>query len=280
MHKRVYNRRMSIISNPKNMFLKNHFVFIGDDLLLKKGAHQFPLTVDDLPDEKILQRCLDSHVVADWYAETELDYSAMMLERDCPVPAGTEAIPLRQFFWDARESDGLVGLSCRAHGFLRLRSEYRFCPTCGKALVDDGKFAARKCTGCGKLIFPRIEPAVIVLVSKGEKILLAVNKNYKTKRYSCIAGFVEHGETVEECVRREVLEETGLCVKNICYRGSQPWPFPDQLMLAFTAEWESGEIKIQEEELLSAQWYDRNNLPDNISPKGSAAYNLIFGCFK
>ena len=94
--------------------------------------------------------------------------------------------------------------------------------------------------------------------------------------YSCLAGFIEAGETAEHAVRREIMEETNLSVKNIRYAGTQAWPFPDQLMLAFTAEYESGDLKIQEEEIAHADWFDRDALPKVPAP-GSVAHNLIFG---
>ncbi len=100
-----------------------------------------------------------------------------------------------------------------------------------------------------------------------------------TGHYSCIAGFVEQGENLEQAVHREVYEETGLKIKNLRYAGSQAWPFPDQLMLAYYADWESGQIKIQEEELESAEWFSYEKLPSPLSPPGSAAYNLIFNQF-
>ena len=115
-------------------------------------------------------------------------------------------------------------------------------------------------------------------MSKADEILLAQHKNRGDGMYSCIAGFVEMGETIENAVKREVLEETGITVKNIRYVGSQAWPFPDQLMLAFRAEYESGEITIQEDELSDAQWFKRQTLPKVPGP-GSVAHNLINGEF-
>ena len=109
-------------------------------------------------------------------------------------------------------------------------------------------------------------------------MLLVKNKNRKYDTYACVSGFVELGETLEQAVKREVLEETGICIKNIRYTGSQSWPFPDQLMLAFLADYESGEIKIQESELDDAKWFSRDNLPE-IPKRGSVAHNLIMGFF-
>ncbi len=242
------------------------------------------VTKDNLPDSGILDRILKAQAASDWYTETQMDYTAVMLEKESPLPPACTAIPLRDFFWRTKSPEeqqsakpSLLGsLAARAHGFLCLREKYRFCPVCSGKLTDDTVLTARKCTKCGELLFPRIEPAVIVLVSRGEEVLLVKNKSGARDFYSCVAGFVEHGESVEQCVSREVMEETGISIKNIRYAGSQAWPFPDQLMLAFYAEYESGEIRIQEEELSHAAWFKRNDLPKIPNP-GSVAYNLIHG---
>ncbi|MDE5561699.1 MAG: NAD(+) diphosphatase, partial [Bacteroidaceae bacterium] len=134
--------------------------------------------------------------------------------------------------------------------------------------------ASLTCTNCGNTLFPRIEPCIIVLVSRGDDILLARHRQRNSQYFSCLAGFMEAGESAEQAVRREIMEETGISVRNIRYYGSQSWPFPSQLMLAFTAEYESGEIHVQESELYCAEWYPRNQCPAT-PPEGSLAYRLI-----
>lgn len=278
---------MAIISNSNNLFCEHHFVFIQDSIVLLKQQSEAPLTKADLPSEETLHKCLATQTASDWFAEPDLNYSAMMLEKDAPVPAGCRSIPLRQFFWDAsthsplEEQGGsnLVSLASRAHSFLRQREQHRFCPTCGGKLTDDHEQTAKKCSICGRLLFPRIEPAVIVLVEKGPEVLLAKNKNRHSDVYSCIAGFVEQGETVEHAVIREVKEETGLDVGDIQYKGSQSWPFPDQLMLAFTAQYKGGALKMQESELDDLKWFKKDCIPQPQSKPGSAAYNLIHDLF-
>ena len=155
---------------------------------------------------------------------------------------------------------------------------YRFCPTCGTKLEDDKTETALFCPTCKIKFFPRIEPATITLISRGDEILLARGKRGTYRKFACISGFVEQGETLEECVAREVKEETNLDVKNIKYVGSRAWPFPDQLMLEFTADYAGGELKIQEDELEEAKWFRRDQLPplDQLPAPGSSAYNLIF----
>ena len=273
----MYTICMPLVSNPTNFFCETHFVFQGNDILVGQGE------VHALPEEKTLRRLLSSNVASDWFAEPEHNYSAMMLEDDAPLPAGHSLIPLRQYFWECKNKE-ITFKAARAHSLLKLRQSYRFCPTCGQVLTDDTEQTAKKCLACGTLLFPRIEPCIIVLVSRHdrgcEEILLARSKtvHHSGKVYSCIAGFMEQGESAEHCVMREVKEETNLTIKNIRYVGSQSWPFPDQLMLAFTAEYESGQIKIQESELEEASWFKRDSLPPIPNP-GSVAYNLITGRF-
>ena len=277
---------MSFISNQNNFIYENHFIFLDNSILIEGNEHQKTITIGDLPTEKTMRKFLENQFAADWYSEPDFRYSAMMLDNDCPVPSNCSLIPLRQFFWDTKsdsQKNGgspteLSSLAARAHGLLLWRKKMRYCPICGSGLHDDPLFTARKCIGCGQQYFPRIEPAIIVLVSKGDEILLARHVQRNSDVFSCIAGFVELGETLEQCVAREVREETALEIKNIKYAGSQSWPFPDQLMLAFTAEYAGGEIKVQEEEISEAKWFKRDTLP-NTPKAGSVAYNLINGFF-
>jgi NAD+ diphosphatase len=136
------------------------------------------------------------------------------------------------------------------------------------------KEIAQECGSCGHLAFPRISPAIIVAVLRENKILLAKNKNSTYNFHSVLAGFVEPGETFEQCVTREVFEEVGLHVENIRYFGSQPWPFPDTLMVGFIADYKSGDIKVDGVEIQFADWFDKNNLP-NIPPTQSISRKLI-----
>lgn len=273
---------MSIISNPKENFCKFHFVFMGNQILLCNKSNDDPFDIKNLPTADDLNKFLENQIVSDWFSETQLDYTAFFLEKDVSLPKEFFLLSLRQFMWDSKtlsEKENFVpskisSLACRAHSLLELRATYRFCPSCGGKLLDDKFLTAKKCAICGKQLFPRLEPAIIVLVSKGDEILLVKNKAHTKGVYSCVAGFVEAGESAEECVAREVMEETGIQIQNIEYLGSQSWPFPDQLMLAFKAEYLGGKIKIQEDELEDAAWFNRNSLPP-LPNKGSVAYNLI-----
>lgn len=247
--------------------MKYNFIFRENSILLKNG---------NLPDNEIMRKCLELNVASDWLEEKQLGYAALLLEDDSPNPAGYEDIKLREYFAQADEYHS--ALAARAKGILNFKSNKRFCAKCGGILKDDANFTARTCIKCGRQYFPQLEPAVIVLVSKGDEILLAKHKNRNSNVYSTLAGFIEMGETAEHAVAREIKEESGISIKNIKYVGSQAWPFPDQLMLAFTAEYESGEIKIQEDELLDAKFFKRTSLPAVPGP-GTVAHNLIFGKF-
>lgn len=138
----------------------------------------------------------------------------------------------------------------------------RFCGVCGTPAYLDEREWGMRCPSCGEIAFPVIAPAVIVAVEKEGKLLLGSNANFPKGRFSVLAGFVEPGETLEDTVAREIYEETRICVKNIRYFGSQPWPFPRSLMVGFTAEWESGEIEADNVEVLEARWFSPGELPD------------------
>jgi NAD+ diphosphatase len=157
----------------------------------------------------------------------------------------------------------------------------RFCGACGSPVVDQQNERAKLCPSCKTLFYPRIAPAVIVAVLDGKKILLAHNKRFAAPVYSLIAGFIEIGETAEQCVEREIMEETGLKVKNIRYFSSQPWPFPDSLMLGFTAEYAGGEVRADGDELLDAGWFCPPGMPvlpasDSIARKIINWYQEVY----
>ena len=133
---------------------------------------------------------------------------------------------------------------------------------------------AKECKTCGRLEFPRVSPAVIVLVEREDTLLLARSPGFPGRFFSVLAGFVNPGESLEEAIHREVLEETGITVKDIAYFGSQPWPFPDSLMIGFTARYVSGEIRIDGDEIVEAGWFTPSHLPQ-IPGKMSIARQLI-----
>lgn len=168
------------------------------------------------------------------------------------------------WFWITGRAFHLLGWSKRT----------RFCSVCGSRMSAATEERAKHCTGCSSRVYPRISPAVIVAITRDDKILLARSSRFTSSMQSVIAGFVEPGETLEDCVRREVKEEVGIEVKNIRYFSSQPWPFPDSLMISFIAEYSSGTLTIDNNEILEAGWYGTQELPE-IPSKASVARKLI-----
>ena len=173
-----------------------------------------------------------------------------------------------------RISDHSFATYGRALQLINWQKNNKFCGRCGgrTELGDSGR--ALKCTPCNFLNYPRISPCIIVLITKGDQILLAAAKGRQKLFYSNVAGFIEPGETAEQAIAREAMEEVGIKVKNIEYFGSQPWAFPDQLMLAYTAEHDEGEITINQDELDDAQWFTVKNLPP-VPPNFSISGRLI-----
>lgn len=149
----------------------------------------------------------------------------------------------------------------------------QYCPACGVHTFQTGPIS-KKCPQCQQEIYPRISPAIIVLIKKEDSILLVHARNFRGTFKGLVAGFLEPGETLEECVKREVYEETHLHIKNIKYFSSQPWPYPSGIMVGYTAEYESGTIRLQNEELNTGAFYDRNHLPE-LPQKLSIARRLI-----
>lgn len=167
-------------------------------------------------------------------------------------------------------------LAGRAVQLVEWQRNHRFCGRCGTATVDAPGERARACPDCGLLAYPRLAPAVIMLVERDDgRALLARNANFPSGMFSCLAGFVEPGETLEHAVRREVMEEVGLAIGDVEFRGSQPWPFPHQVMIGFGAQYLSGEIAIDGKEIVEAQWFTRDDTPNFPTGGMSIAGRLI-----
>lgn len=171
-------------------------------------------------------------------------------------------------------SDQLFMIAGRALQLCQWHVDHRFCGRCGSATSSDQEDSALVCVSCQLRFYPRISPCMIVAVVRDDKILLAHHRRSNRLVYSTLAGFVEAGETVEDCVVREVYEEVGIRISQPRYLLSEPWPFPSQLMLGFIAEYQSGEIVLDEKEILDAQWFRYDALPETPS-NASVAGQLI-----
>lgn len=175
-------------------------------------------------------------------------------------PSLYKRLNLRAFF--LRADDTAREMAGYARQILDLHLNSRFCGRCGTPTRTVSGEHARKCPACGHTAYPRISPAMITAVTKDDKILLARGINFPNKKmFSVLAGFVSPSETLEDCVRREVFEETRIRVDRVRYVRSQPWPFPDSLMIGFTARYQSGEIRIDPEEIAEAAWFAYDDLP-------------------
>jgi NAD+ diphosphatase len=163
----------------------------------------------------------------------------------------------------------------RAVQLIEWERTHRFCGRCGTPTEPARGERAKRCPACGLLAFPRLAPAIITLVERDDgRALLARGRAFVIPMYSCLAGFVEPGETLEQAVHREVKEEVGVELADVRYWASQPWPFPHSLMIGFNARWAGGEIEIDEREIVDAQWYAPDDLPP-IPPGLSIARRLI-----
>jgi NAD+ diphosphatase len=198
-------------------------------------------------------------------------YTAELDEAD-PTPEGWAALGLRELFGHFEET--LAALSGRAYQIMDWDRNHLFCSRCGTPTEQRLDERARACPNCGRVAYPPISPAIMVLVTRGRELLLARKAEWAAGRYSAIAGFVEPGEMLEQTVVRETREEVGVEITNIRYFGSQPWPFPHSLMIAFTAEYAGGEVRPDGVEIHEARFFDVDELP-KLPPGISISRRLI-----
>jgi len=207
------------------------------------------------------------------HLDNRLCYAAEVAEGTIP-PAGMAFEGLRQVY--GRLDEALFWIAARAVQIIDWDRTHQFCGRCGVPLKTQTDERAKACPQCGLLHFPRLAPAIIVLVERGDQLLLARSRHFMPGMYSVLAGFVEPGESLEEAVVREVKEEVGIEIKDIKYFGSQPWPFPHSLMIGFTAAYAGGEISLDDKEIEDAGWFTVEKLP-RIPGKISIARKLIDG---
>lgn len=191
---------------------------------------------------------------------------------EAAAPQGWSWQGLRALF--GALNDAQFALAGRALQIVDWDRTHQFCGACGQATVARTSERSRECTGCGLAVYPRLAPAVMGLVRRGRELLLARSPRFPKGMYSALAGFVEPGETLEQCLEREVDEETGIRVRQVRYFASQPWPFPHSLMIAFFADYQSGEIRVDGLEVVDAGWFDVESLP-RLPARISIARRLI-----
>ncbi|MCQ1535324.1 NAD(+) diphosphatase [Methanosarcina sp. KYL-1] len=231
------------------------FAFRGREILLK--VHKNPGAVPKMLDFGEL----GVPAVREQYLGTleGVHCYSVELSGDTPAPEGMEFLDLRRAYSEI--SEGCFELVNKAVQIMEWDRTNQFCSRCGAKTLQKPGERGKECPNCRELFYPRISPAVIVLIRKGHEVLLARSPNFPPGMYSLIAGFVEPGESAEAAVAREVWEEVGLRVKNITYFGTQAWPFPNSLMIGFTAEYDSEEIRPDGFEIEDAKWFSVEELP-------------------
>lgn len=197
---------------------------------------------------------------------------AAEIDEQHPLPEGWAKLGLRDMF--AMVDGTTAALSGRALQLLDWERNHQFCSRCGTPTRARSDERARACPACRFTTYPLVSPAVMVLVTRGRELLLARKSEWAPGRYSAIAGFVEPGEMLEDTVARETMEEVGVKVGELRYFGSQPWPFPHSLMVAFTAEYAGGEVRPDGVEIEEASWFDAEALP-NLPASVSISRRLI-----
>lgn len=244
------------------------FIFQGDCLLLiKDSTLQLPtkLSVDALK-----FTFLREHQIGKF--NDVICYCAE-ISRELQLPPTIESIPLRKAF-EVLGMDWYVA-AAKAYSIIHWDKNHLFCGACGNPTIHRVGSFERVCSACNLTLYPRISPSMIVLIEKGNEILMARSPHFPPGVYGLVAGFVEMGESIEDAVHREVKEEVGIKVKNLRYFGSQSWPFPDSLMIGFFADYASGEIEIDGDEIEAAGWYAYDSLPGRPSSKLSIAGRML-----
>ena len=258
------------------------FVFAGDKLLVELGPPERPSDDPRFRARPAFARLplRKNHNV--WGSDATrtlylgrlggVDCWAAELPADAAAPAGLAWEGLRPLF--SVLDDDHFALAGRALQLLQWDRDHQFCGRCGTPTQAKRDERVRVCPACKLSAYPRVAPAVMALVHRGNQLLLARSPHFPAGMFSALAGFVEPGESLEQCLAREVAEEVGVRIGSSRYFASQPWPFPHSLMIAFVCEWQSGEIRPQAGEIEEANWFDLLHLP-KLPSKISIARRLI-----
>ncbi|MBF0278074.1 MAG: NAD(+) diphosphatase [SAR324 cluster bacterium] len=231
------------------------FVFCHQMILTRKGETTWrPL------DYEVWQQWQLQPVSQHYFGKLfDLPCLAVEFDPECNIPQGYEFIKMWKLL--GQIDNARFAVAGRAQQIIEWNRTHQYCGKCGQKTSMHSEECSRVCDPCSLRFYPRLSPAIIVLVSREEELLLARGPRTPENFYSTLAGFVEAGESAEECVHREVKEEVGICIKKLNYFNSQAWPFPNSLMLGFHAEYESGELVLQKDEIIDAQWFHYSNLP-------------------
>lgn len=243
------------------------FVFRGHELLIRAADLGVPDAAACAAIGVDVAQALPVGLLGDAYC------AAVSVATDAAPPHGYAFTGLRRLFGALDE--GLLAVAGRAYQLAEWARTHRYCGACGTPMQRVAGERCFKCPACGHVGYPRIAPAMMVLVKRGDSILLARHARLPTSRYTALAGFVEPGESIEEAIHREVFEEVGLHVTDLRYFASQSWPFPHSLMIAFTAEYAGGELKLDREEIVDARWFGPDDPMPEIPPPVSIASALI-----
>lgn len=223
------------------------FVFRAGELLVRDADYALPSAEERAQLNINDARLLAVGLIGDRYCCTA------WVEENVPAPAGFSFRNMRALFGVVGEQ--VISIAGRAAQIAEWARTHQYCGVCAAAMDRVESERCFQCPTCGMAAYPRISPAMMVLIRKGDAILLARNSASPGNRFSALAGFLEAGESVEDAVHREVFEEVGLTVNNLKYFGSQSWPFPHSLMIAFTADYVAGEIVIDQREIAEARWF-------------------------
>lgn len=247
---------------------KYFFVFCKEDLLLEKTTEGYTIPFLEEPPTEVKAW---THLMNITPMDDGTPVITYRIDNPITDDARYEMCGLRQSYYKLPRPLYLKAGKCQE--LLYWDQNTKYCGVCGAPLKMDTDIS-KKCPECGKEIWPQLATAIIVLIRKEHEILLVHANNFRDDHYGLVAGFVETGETLEEAVYREVMEETGLHITNLRYFGSQPWPYPCGLMVGFTADYDSGKIHLQRTELSKGAWFDKDHLP-HIPEKLSIARHLI-----
>lgn len=242
---------------------KYWFVFYEGKLVLSRAGE---VAVAPVPPLRV-RAGMDPHEFSELDGRPCLAYETDVV----PDASGWRIVPLRDSF--SLLDQDLYDKAGTGAELLFWDASTQFCGRCGGRTQREAVIMKR-CVACGALIFTHVSPAIIVLIHKGDSVLMVRAHNFRGTHFGLVAGFVEPGESLEHCVHREVLEETGLQIANVRYFGSQPWPYPCGVMIGFHADYVSGEIHVQESELKEAHFFARTALPE-LPGKLSLARRLI-----